>query len=102
MAKLLTRVAGWVVVVVLVLFGLAAAVVGGPGLAQGTDLSAKTFAYYAISLLAGLTLLLCSVLSFRNAWRRSTALASLAAAVALPLNQFLGLHFQAILCFTPS
>jgi len=102
MAKRLKGFARSGVILLLMLFGLTGIFVGGPTLAQSAGLAAKTFAYYAISFLAGLVLLLSCALSFRRAWRRPMALASVVAAVALPLNQFLSLHFQAILCFTPS
>ncbi len=102
MAKLLKGVARWVLALLLVLFGLTGIFVGGPTLAQAGSLSAKTFAYYAISLAAGLVLLAASLLSFRHAWRRPMALAGLAAGVVLVLNQFLGLRYQTILCFTPT
>ncbi len=86
----------------LVLFGLTGVFVGGPALLQAAQLSAKTLAYYAVSCAAGLALLVCCLLSFRAAWRRLMSVGCVFAALVLPLNQFLGLHFQAILCFTPS
>ncbi len=88
--------------VVMVLFGLTGVWIGAPQVLQWARLSARTLAYYGASFLAGLALLTCGALCLRPAWRKSAALGGLAAAIALLLNQHLGLRFQAILCFTPS
>ena len=102
MASLTRRALFSLATVVMVLFGLAGIWIGAPQVIRWASLSARTLAYYGISLLAGLALLICSVLSLRTAWRKPAALGGLAAAAVLLLNQFLGLKFQAILCFTPS
>ncbi len=90
------------VVVMTILYGLAGIWIGAPQVLQWASLSARTLAYYGVSLLAGLALLICGALSLRAAWRKPAALGGLAAAAVLLLNQYLGLKFQAILCFTPS
>ncbi len=89
-------------VMVLLLFGLAGVWIGAPQMLLWASLSTRTFAYYSVSFLSGLALLICSALSLRRAWQKPAAFGALAAAVVLLLNQFLGLKFQAILCFTPS
>ncbi len=88
--------------IIMMLFGLAGIWIGVPQVLQWASLSARTLAYYGVSLLAGLALLICAALSLRPAWRKPAALGGLAGGVALLLNQYLGLKFQAILCFTPS
>jgi hypothetical protein len=90
-----------VAVVVMVIFGLTGFWIGAPEVLRWKDLSARTVAYYGVSLFAGLALLVCSVLSLRKSWRLAMALGGIAAATVLVLNQFIGLKYQAILCFTP-
>ena len=89
-------------VLIMLLFGLVGIAIGAPSVANWASLSGRYIAYYGISLLAGLALLIFSALALRKAWRRQMTLCGLAAAAVLVLNQFLGLRFEAILCFTPS
>ena len=102
MAKSLKVMVLYIGVVIMLLFGLTGIAIGAPTLPEWASLSGRYIAYYGISLIAGLALLVSSALSLRKTWRRQMTLCGLAAAAVLVLNQFLGLQFQAILCFTPS
>ena len=102
MAKRANSILFFVAVVLMALFGLAGLWIGAPNVLHWADIPTRYVGYYGISLLAGLALLGCSLLSIRIACRRPMALGGGAAAVVLLFNQFLGLRFQAILCFTPT
>ncbi|MGA2629240.1 MAG: hypothetical protein ABSG54_03415 [Terriglobia bacterium] len=102
MVKSLKAIVLFLAVVIMILFGLVGIAIGAPSIADWASLSARYIAYYGISLIAGVALLVSSALSLRKTWRRQMTLCGLAAAAVLVLNQFLGLQFQAILCFTPS
>ncbi len=102
MSKPIKQIIFCLAVVVTGLFGLTGIWIGGSEALEFMNLSAKTIAYYGISLVAGLALLVSSLLSLRQSWRQTMALGGLVAATVLVLNHFLGLEFQALLCFTPS
>ena len=102
MVKSLKAMVLYIGVVIMLLFGLTGIAIGAPTVANWASLSARYIVYYGVSLIAGLALLVSSALSLRKTWRRQMTLCGLAAAAVLVFNQFLGLQFQAILCFTPS
>jgi hypothetical protein len=82
---------------------IAAIVIAADPFRRYSDLSKGTLAYYTISLLGGVALLLCLLMALRfPAKLHKVAVGGLAAALALAVNQLVGLRFNTILCFTPS
>jgi hypothetical protein len=68
-----------------------------------SELSRGTQVYYTVSLAGGIALLLCllTALGFPPKLHK-IAVAGTFAALALAINQTVGLRFGTILCFTPS
>lgn len=103
MAKGFARVLGTLALVCVGCTAITGVIIGVGPLRHYTELSPGTLAYYAVSLLAGVALALFLLLAplFRLK-RRTIALGGLGGALALGVNQFVGLHLHTILCFTPS
>ena len=87
----------------LILFLALVSVLGGAaGLKHWAGLSQGTQAYYVIFTVLGLALLLCGAwILFARGRSRRAALASVAIALMLGVNQGVGLWLGTILCYTP-
>ncbi len=82
---------------------IAAIVIAAGPLSRDSELSRGTLLYYAVSLVVGTALLLYELIALRFPRRlRKVAVGGLAAGLALGINQFVGLRFSTLLCFTPS
>jgi len=103
MAKLFERVFGTLTLLCVGGIAITGVIIGAGPLRHYADLSKGTLTYYAISLLAGvaLALFLLTAPMFRLK-RYMIAIGGVGAALALGVNQFVGLRLHTILCFTPS
>lgn len=103
MGRWLLRSLRFTVIIVFVLFAVAAMWIGLPEVTHWGALAPGTLAYYATSLLAGIALFACAVVAlFSSAKRTAAAVGSLLAALVLVANQALGLWLKTILCTTPT
>gem|GEM_PF-7018379 len=82
---------------------LAAIVIASDPVGHYSELSSGTRAYYTVSWVGGIALLLCLVaaLGFPSRLHKMVA-AGAFAALALAINHAVGLHRGTILCHTPS
>ena len=103
MSRSLLRSQRFMVITVLLLFAVAAMWIGFPEVIHWRRLAPGTLAYYAISLLAGVALLVSAVVAlFFPAKGSKAAVGGLVAALVLVVNQALGLWLKTILCTTPT
>ncbi len=101
MMKILRRTFHSIAIVSMFILGIVALFTGVGGVARWKDLSRGTDAYYAVSLAAGLGLLSFALLAIAVRKRTPLAWGGVVAALALGVNQFLGLHWSTILCSSP-
>ena len=79
---------------------VAAIIVGADPISRYGELALGTLLYYTASLAVGVGLLVYELMILR--FGRKVAIGGLLGGLALGINQFIGLGFSTILCFTPS
>ncbi len=103
MTQTLEKVFRPLALIAMLLLALTGGTIGIQGLEEWKNLAPGTLAYYGMSLMAGLALLVPVAVALRNPLKiRAAALGGVAGALALCFNQVVGLHFKTILCTTPS
>lgn len=102
MAKRLEQILRVLTLLCISCMAIAAIAVGAGPLGHYRELSRGTLLYYTFSLVVGGALVLHELVALRLPTKLRTVAAGGLAGLALGINQFIGLRFSTILCFTPS